>query len=374
LPNNEAAWLMKKHAPLQVKDAPYTEPAADEIVVRNRAIAVNPVDWALQYMGGMLFNWIKYPFILGSDVAGEVVAVGSGVAHVKLGDRVLAMAAGGCKQRNRAAEGAFQAYSIVLERMTTVIPESLSFVEAAVVPLGLTTAAYGLFQSDLLALELPSAAARLRDQWVIITGGATSVGSNAIQLAVAAGYGVVTTCSPKNYEYVTALGASHAVDYNGKDVVRELVAALRGKAVVGALAIGAGSVADCIDALAQCEGRKFVASCSAPVPLESLAQGRRVSLPVLLKALPVMLSGNARNNRASRRHQIPWKFFDASSLVDNPVGRYIYQDYLGPALASGQFRPAPPPKVMGHALRDLQAALDTQRKGVSATKIVVALE
>ncbi len=374
LPINEAAWMVKRHARLQVKPAPYTEPAADEIVVRNRAIAINPVDWALQYMGGLMFNWIKYPVILGSDVAGEVVAVGSGVTRVKVGDRVLAMAAGGCKQRNRAAEGAFQAYSIVLDRMTTVIPDALPFVEAAVVPLGLTTAACGLFQSDLLALELPSAARTPRGQWVIITGGATSVGSNAIQLAAAAGYGVVTTCSPKNVDYVKALGADHAFDYRSKDLVRSMVGALAGKEVAGVLAIGVGSVDECLDTLSQCRGRKFIASCSSPIPFEMLGEGQRITLPILLKVAPVMLGANARMNRKSRRLGIPWKFYDASSLVDNPVGRYIYQDYLGAALASGQFRPAPPPRIVGSSLRDLQSAMDIQRKGVSAAKIVVTLE
>lgn len=94
MPQNEAAWLVAKHQPLQVKDAPYTKPKAGEMVVRNHAIAVNPVDWFKPFAGDLMMNWIKYPFVLGSDIAGEVIAVGSGVTEVEAGDRVLAMAAG----------------------------------------------------------------------------------------------------------------------------------------------------------------------------------------------------------------------------------------------------------------------------------------
>jgi NADPH:quinone reductase-like Zn-dependent oxidoreductase len=307
-------------------------------------------------------------------MAGDVVAVGSRVEDIKVGDRVLAMAAGMSKQRNRAAECAFQSYTVVLPRLTTVIPDQLSYVEAAVVPLGVTTAACGLFQRDLLALELPSANPPSRDQWVIIWGGSTSVGSNAIQLAVAAGYSVVTTASPKNFEYVNMLGAACAFDYNSKDVVRDIVAALRGKDVVGALAIGAGSTGHCLDILSQCRGRKFVASCSASISFDGVAKDRPITFSVVLGLLPAMLRANLSTRRKSRRYGIQEKFFDASSVVDNEIGPAIYRDYLGQALASGRFRPAPPPEVVGTSLEDIQKAFDIQRRGVSAAKIVVALD
>jgi NADPH:quinone reductase-like Zn-dependent oxidoreductase len=373
MPKNEAAWLVAKHQPLQVKDAPYTEPQAGEILVRNRAVAVNPVDWMIPHLGRLLFSWIRFPCVLGSDVAGDVVAVGSGVSEVKVGDRVLAMAAGMCKQRNRAAEGAFQTYTIVLPRLTTIIPDSLSYVDAAVIPLGVTTAACGLFQSDLLALTLPTANPKPRDQWVIIWGGATSVGSNAIQLAVAAGYSVVTTASPKNFAYVKSLGASAAFDYNNKDVVHDIVAALRGKDVVGAFAIGAGSTGECLDILSHSQGRRFVASCSASISFGSVAKGGWITLADVLKLFPSMLRANLSTRGKSRRYGIQEKFFDASSVVDNEIGPAIFRDYLGPALASGSFRAAPPAQVVGTSLHDIQKAFDIQRKGVSAAKIVVTL-
>ena len=154
MPKNQAAWA-EPGEQLTVGDAPYTEPGPGELLVKTQAVAINPVDWLLPYMSAFAFPWIKYPFILGCDLAGEVAAVSQGVTDFKVGDRVLAMAmaTGGIKSRNRASEGAFQNYVITLPRMTTAIPDALSFEEAAVIPLGAATAACGLFQHDALALE-----------------------------------------------------------------------------------------------------------------------------------------------------------------------------------------------------------------------------
>jgi hypothetical protein len=86
-----------------------------------------------------------------------------------------------------------------------------------------------------------------------------------------------------------------------------------------------------------------------------------------------MLGSTVRTWLKSRRHRVATKFLDASTMIDNEVGLYIYQDYLGKALAMGSFRPSPPPKVIGTSLHEIQEALETQRRGVSAAKIVVAL-
>ena len=86
------------------------------------------------------------------------------------------------------------------------------------------------------------------------------------------------------------------------------------------------------------------------------------------------MAGERGNDAIKKfRHGIAAKFLDASTTIDNEVGLYIYQDYLGKALAVGSFRPSPPPRVVGTGLHDIQKALDTQRRGVSAAKIVVAL-
>jgi NADPH:quinone reductase-like Zn-dependent oxidoreductase len=84
---------------------------------------------------------------------------------------------------------------VLLEDMTSQIPDDLSFEQAAVLPLGLSTAVSGLFLKDQLGLQLPAAdKGEERGKTVLIWGGSTSVGSNAIQLAVATGYEVITVC------------------------------------------------------------------------------------------------------------------------------------------------------------------------------------
>jgi NADPH:quinone reductase-like Zn-dependent oxidoreductase len=86
-PVNAAVWLpASKSSLLELKSAPYTSPQKKQIVIKNSAIAVNPIDYLKCDMGEMIFSWIKYPLILGEDVAGEVVEVGHGVTRFKVGD------------------------------------------------------------------------------------------------------------------------------------------------------------------------------------------------------------------------------------------------------------------------------------------------
>ncbi len=121
---NTALWLSSNRAPLTVGPAPYTSPGAGEIVVRTRALAVNPMDRLTQTVGGLVTPYLLYPFVLGSDVAGEV---GPGVARFRVGDRVIGHAVGSDKARNRAAEGAFQSYVVLLAHMASPLPDRLSF-------------------------------------------------------------------------------------------------------------------------------------------------------------------------------------------------------------------------------------------------------
>ena len=123
----------------------------------------------------------------------RVVSVGSGITRFEPGDRVVGQARGVLQNRNVASEGAFQEYTVLLPDMTSPIPDTMSFESAAVLPLGLSTAVAGLFQSDQLGLQLPRVPKREKiGKTLLVWGGSTSVGSNAIQLAVAAGYEVFT--------------------------------------------------------------------------------------------------------------------------------------------------------------------------------------
>ena len=369
MPTNAAAWLPAKGVKLEAGPAPYTAPGAGEIVVENRAVAINPVDWAIPLFGQMIFPWIKRPMVLGEDVAGVVVEVGPGVTRFKVGDRVVGHALGIKKEHNRPAEGAFQAYTVLVETMAAPIPDSLAFENAAVLPLGLSTAACGLFQKDYLGLRLPSKNPAPTGKTLLVWGGSTSVGSNAIQLAVAAGYEVFTTASPRNFDYCKKLGASRVFDYNDANVVPDLIGALSGKTIAGALAIGTGSSELCAAVVRACRGQKFVAIATYPVSFDQPLGQKVPMLATISRFLWSSLSFWLRTRPLGIRS----KFVFGSSLVHSDVGRAVYADFLPRALAEKRFVAAPAAEVVGSGLGSIQAALDLQRKGVSAKKVVVTL-
>jgi NADPH:quinone reductase-like Zn-dependent oxidoreductase len=82
-PSNLAAILSAKGTPLKVQPSTYTLPGQNEIVVKNAAVAINPYDWIIQDAPGLVVSWVKLPFVLGTDVAGEVVEVGKDVKRFK---------------------------------------------------------------------------------------------------------------------------------------------------------------------------------------------------------------------------------------------------------------------------------------------------
>ncbi len=315
--------------------------------MKNGAVAVNPLDWGIQDMGETLFPWIAYPTVLGEDVAGEVVEVGSAVSRFKIGDRVVGHAVGFVS--NEPSGGAFQIYTVLLAHMASPIPSTLSYESAAVLPLGLSTAACGLFPKDYLALQYPSVPPKPTGKALLVWGGSTSVGSNAIQLAVAVGYEVITTASPKNFDYVRKLGASQVFDYNSQTIVDDLIDALKGRTIAGAMAIGnaltvgngAAAAAACLEVVDKSDGVKFV-SMALRVP-DKLPSG------------------------------VGAKFILGSGLKDNELHRVIYGDFLPKALAEGKYIAAPDPQVVGKGLEYIQAGLDLQKRGMSAKKVVVSL-
>ncbi len=153
---------------------------------------------------------------------------------------------------------------------------------------------------------------------IFVWGGASSVGSNAIQLAHCSGYRVVTTCSPHNVDYVRSLGADAAVDYHDAHAVDEIIAAIDGTPLAGAFTVTRRSVRATIDVAARAPGTARVASAQTAVLTR-------------VQAL-----------RSSHRN-VPVTAIWGGSLKDNEVGPGIYASFLPDALSSGTFRPAPAP-------------------------------
>jgi NADPH:quinone reductase-like Zn-dependent oxidoreductase len=207
---------------------------------------------------------------------------------------------------------------------------------------------------------------------IIITGGASSVGSNAVQLAVSAGYGVISTSSPSNFDYVKSLGATHVFDYRSRTLVKDILAALQGRELVGAYAIGRGAVEACTAVMKHHDvrlTRKRIALAGAIIPADKLTTfvGKGTYLMGMVGG---MIKSNARRLWTG----VEAKFILLDDLVDpKSVVARIYTEFLPQALGQGQFVPAPPPQVVGKGLNKIQEALDLQRKGVSGKKLVVTL-
>ena len=269
-------------------------------------------------------------------------------------------------------EGAFQYYSVALEQLTSAIPNSLSYQRASVLPLAVSTAACGLFQTDFLGLRHPTVTAEPTGETVLVWGGSTSVGSQAIQLAAAAGYEVITTASPHNFDYATSLGAAQVFDYHSTTVIEDIIEAFTGKTLAGAIALGETSADACVRILAKCHGKKFVALASPPVSFASLGEpgrGRLATAGLVRK----MIAGTVGTQLNARTHGVRSKTIYGTTLKNNEVSDAIYRDFLPAALAAGTYTANPQPHIIGSGLQHLQHALDTQRRGVSASKIVVTL-
>jgi NADPH:quinone reductase-like Zn-dependent oxidoreductase len=348
--SNTAAWLTAEKAhPFEIKPAPLGTPGAGQILVKNHAVAINPIDGKLQKLA---FYPMTYPTILGQDVAGEIAALGPDVTGFDVGDRVIGVTAGFATKQD--TERAFQAYTILEARLTSKIPETISFERAVVIPLSVATAASGLFNPDLLALQLPTTPARHpTGETLLVWGGASSVGSSAIQLAVAAGYDVVTTASPSNFAYVTGLGASHVVDYNSGGVVDEVLAALDGKTLVGAFDAVGG------------------AAWGPTAQVVHLHKTYRSSGDA--DGAPKKLVATVTPRFPEPPAGVTMKQMYALSIRDNAVAAAVWGDFLPKALREGTFVPAPEPLVAGHGLESIQAGVDLLGKGVSARKVVVTL-
>jgi NADPH:quinone reductase-like Zn-dependent oxidoreductase len=334
--DNLAAWQRQPGEPLAIGPAELPAVGPGEILVRNEAVGINPLDYILQDMA--VLPWLDYPLIAGSDVAGTVVAIGEGVDRFAVGDRVLGQAVG--TTVNQPAQGAFQRHTIVLAHMAAPIPDDMASTSAAVLPLGLGTAACGLYQSNHLALRHPSADPQPSGETLLVWGASSSVGCNAVQLATASGYEVIATASPHNAAMVRKLGAVQVLAHGDADVVERVVEALRGKTLVGAFH-ATGNLADMFNVMRQIKGRRFV---TVTLPLQ-------IEPPETVQA--AVIAG--------------------TSLRDDEVGPMIYRDFLPSALASGRYVAAPAPKVIGRGLEAFQHAVDTQRAGISGYKLVVDL-
>jgi len=194
---------------LAIADVPDLSPNAEQVTIDVHAAALNRAD-LLQRRG-------KYPppsgesEILGLECAGVVSKVGPGVTRVKVGDRVMALLAG----------GGYAEQVTVHQHMAMKVPEHLRLVDAAAIPEAFLTAREALFTLGQLA---PGGR-------VLVHAAAGGVGSAAIQLAKALTATVFATASAGKGEQVKALGADTVIDYKSADFATVVLEHTAGKGV-----------------------------------------------------------------------------------------------------------------------------------------------
>src|SRR6516165_9394363 len=173
-------------------------PFPDEVLVRVHAASLNPVEFKVAANGSELWS---YPHVLGVDAAGVIEQVGVNVTGWRPGDRVLYHA-------TWRRDGTYAELSAVPGHTIAMVPESVTYVDAAAIPCAGLTAYNSLYRR----LHCKSG------DLVLIHGGSGGVGGFAIQLAKRFAATVVTTCSAANIDYVCDLGADEVINYQTENV------------------------------------------------------------------------------------------------------------------------------------------------------------
>jgi len=199
------AILQERFGPpdvLRLADTDVPEPGADDVLVRVHAAALNPADWHIlrgdPYVARLMGIGLTKPKrpVAGSDAAGVVEKVGANVRGLRPGDDVFGF-----------VRGAFAEYACASETKVVPKPASLTFEQAASLPIAATTALRGIRDVGKVTAG----------QRVLVNGAGGGVGGFAVQIAAALGAEVTGVCSTGNVELVRSLGAAHVIDYTKED-------------------------------------------------------------------------------------------------------------------------------------------------------------
>ncbi|KAL8670470.1 MAG: hypothetical protein Q9168_004994 [Polycauliona sp. 1 TL-2023] len=340
---HQAAVLQTPKSRLSILDRDTPEPGPNEILIQTKALAVNPVDYYQRDAGMPPIH--SYPAVLGSDVAGHVLKVGSNVSDPPpIGSRVLAFASS--FGNGSPDHGAFQRATLAQSEAVTPLPDHLSFEEGAILPLAVLTA---LSAYSTLGIPLDTKYTPKDKQAILIWGGSSSVGSLAVQSAKTMGFTVYATAGAKNLEYVKNLGAHAVFDYKSSDVVSEIANKAKEDGVIlrTAHVIVENALQQTLDVLKLTKGDGAAKVAHAPLLPENA--------PTLENTM------------------IKFTFPPADPEEAKKHIHHCFQIWLKDGLSSGTVVPSPRIQVAPGGIGGLNDALDTLKAGVSGTKIVVSV-
>ena len=184
---------------IDVKDMPVPSLRPGDVLIQVRAAGVNPVDWKTREGETRIVVGGKFPKILGIECAGEVVEAGRLVTRWKPGDEVIATAG--------FRLGAYAEFAAVPDKTVFSKPKSMSFEEAAAIPIAGMTAYTALRDKGAVAAG----------KRVLINGASGGVGTFAVQIAKLYGADVTAVCSSANESLAKGLGADRVADYHNRD-------------------------------------------------------------------------------------------------------------------------------------------------------------
>jgi NADPH:quinone reductase-like Zn-dependent oxidoreductase len=316
---------------MQLRQVPEPAAGAGEVLIRVRAAGLNPVDYKVRRGFGRVFH-LDLPLVAGSELSGEVEAVGAGATRFGIGDRVYARV-------DKQKLGAYAEYAVVDESFVAKMPRSLDFEDAAGMPLAGLTALQALRQLAITPGDR-----------VFISGGAGGVGTLAIQLAVHMGAKVATTASPRGEELVRSLGAETVIDYREqkfKDVLSDYDSAFD--------TTGGRDLTDIFDILKPGAKAVSVTSIDPTTARDDVGMGRLLTAAVWV--------ANTKIRRKSRRRGVSYR-----SLLMHPSGDDL--EALTELVDSGELKPVTDRAYPFEQIADAFAYLE---EGHAKGKVVVRL-
>ena len=206
-----SVWITRTGPPevLEVRESPDPAPANGQVLVRMRAAGINFADVMARL--GLYPDAPKLPCVVGYEVAGTIERVGSGVAGLKAGDRVVAL----------TRFGGYTEAIAVPEAQVFPMPAAMSFEEAAAIPVNYLTA----------VLMLRHFGNVRKGDRVLVHAAAGGVGMAAIQLCRIAGAEVIGTASASKHATLRDAGVAHAIDYRTQDFEQEVKRVTGGRGV-----------------------------------------------------------------------------------------------------------------------------------------------
>ncbi|KAL9619881.1 MAG: hypothetical protein Q9160_005528 [Pyrenula sp. 1 TL-2023] len=329
----------KQGGPFALVNVSKPSPSAEEVCIRPKAVALNPLDWKNLKFGFMVQAW---PAVFGIDGAGVVESVGERVTSFKAGDEVFSLA--GMEPK----AGAFQEIYTVPEHQVAKKPSNLSFEEATSLPICYLTAA----ASIVLGLKIPLPSIGKPDpitpppSSILVLGASSAVGAIAVQLlrlALGPSPTIITTSSPAHHTQLLSLGASKCLDRSAQDNPTTIKSATPG-------GNGVDAILDPVTAAASQPSVFEALNPAGPKLYSQVVTGQNPQVPEGVKARQVFGPG----------------------IFGVPGGMQAIR-YLAQLVEEGKFQLPVKVEVVGNGLESIEGGLKRLMRGVSGMKLVVSL-